>query len=272
MSDDRQDPNEVERILRALADQELDDDLPAPGDERLRAWREDRLSPEEAREMEGLLARSAAGRRRLIELADISGIDSSLPLRRVRRAVLSQARPRRTSRISPWYSAAAVAASILLAVVGLLFRQPGLPEGLAYDVSARGLAEVRSAEEMAGEVRAYPDTTVRILLRPHGDSAAGVSFALFRREGGRLRRVREPDEVRLEAERGSATFSGTAAKVLATDAPGRYPLVVVVSSRKTFPSLVELGSGEEPADALRSSGRLVYPVTIILLRDEKEGL
>jgi hypothetical protein len=84
--------------------------------------------------------------------------------------------------------------------------------------------------------------------------------------------VREPDEVRLEAERGSAIFSGTAAKVLATDAPGRYPLVVVVSSRKTFPSVVELGSGEEPADALRSSGRLVYPVTVILLRDEKEGL
>ena len=91
---------------------------------------------------------------------------------------------------------------LMLAVIGIFLRQPALPKGLAYDVSARGLAEVRSEEETTGEVRAYPDTTVRIVLRPQGDSPAGLSFALFRREGGGLRRVREPEEVRVEAERG----------------------------------------------------------------------
>jgi hypothetical protein len=273
MSDDRQDPNEVERLLRALAAEELDDSLPAPGDERLRAWRAGRLPLEEARELEGLLAQSAAGRRRLRELAgvgdvrDLAEIDQSLPLRRVRKAVLGQAGLRRTA---PWRSAAVAAvaaAAVVLVMIGLLSRHRGLPEGLAYDVSTRGAAEMRSVEEGAGEVRAYPDTPVRIVLRPRGDGAAGVSFALFRRDGGRLRRVREPDEVRLVRERGSAAFSGTAATVLATGAPGRYPLFVVVSSRESFPAVVELRGGQDPADALRVSGRLVYPVTVVLLRD-----
>jgi hypothetical protein len=263
MSDDRQDPNETERILRALADQDLDDDLPAPDDERLRAWREGRLSVEEARELEALLSHSAAGRRRLIELAGIPRIDSSLPLRRVRKAVLGEARPRHLWHSQrAWRSAAAIAAMLVLAVIGIFLRQPALPKGLAYDVSARGLAEVRSGEATTSEVRAYPGTTVRIVLRPQGDSPAGLSFALFRREGGGLRRVREPEEVRLESERGSATFSGTASRVLATDVPGHYPVFVVVSARNRLPSHVET------VDALRSSGRLIYPMTITLLPED----
>jgi hypothetical protein len=270
MSDEPQDPNEVERILHALAGEDLDDGLPAPGDERLRAWREGRLSEEEAREVEELLSRSAAGRRRLLEIAgvaNLTGVDRSLPLRRVRRAVLDEAHPRRPSRT--WTSVApiaAIAAMLMLAVIGVFLRQPALPQGLAYDVSARGLAEVRSeeatVEEKTGEVRAYAGTTVRIVLRPQGDSPAGLSFALFRREGGGLRRVREPEEVRVEAERGSATFSGTAARVLATGVPGRYPVFVVVSASKRLPSYVET------PDALRSSGRLIYPMTITLLPEE----
>jgi hypothetical protein len=261
MSDEPQDPNDVERILHALAGEDLDDGLPAPDDERLRAWREGRLSEEEAREMEELLSRSAAGRRRLRELSGIPEIDRSLPLRRVRKAVLDGTRsPRRA-----WRSAApiaAIAAMLMLAVIGVFLRQPALPQGLTYDVSARGLAEVRSAEAAPSEVRAYADTTVRIVLRPQGDSPAGLSFALFRREGGGLRRVREPEEVRVEAERGSATLSGTASRVLATDVPGRYPVFVVVSASKRLPSYVET------SDALRSSGRLIYPMTITLLPED----
>ena len=266
MSDEPQDPDDVERLLRALAAEELDDGLPAPGDDRLRAWREGRLSEEEARELEGVLSRSASGRRRLIELAGIGGmgspgLDRSLPLRRVRRAVLGGAVRTRLPRRA-WRSAAALAAMLVLAAIGVFLRQPALPEGLAYDVSARGLAEVRSEEAAPGEVRAHPDTTVRIVLRPRGDSPAGLSFALFRREPGGLRRVREPEEVRLEAERGSATFTGAAARVLATDVPGRYPVFVVVSASKRLPSRVET------VDDLRSSGRLIYPMTITLLRED----
>jgi hypothetical protein len=97
-----------------------------------------------------------------------------------------------------------------------------------------------------------------------GDDKRGsrLSFALFRREGGGLRRVREPEEVRLESERGSATFSGTASRVLATDVPGHYPVFVVVSARNRLPSHVET------VDALRSSGRLIYPMTITLLPED----
>jgi hypothetical protein len=262
MSDEPQDPNDVERILHALAGEDLDDGLPAPDDERLRAWREGRLSEEEAREVEELLSRSAAGRRRLFEIAgvaNLTGVDRSLPLRRVRRAVLGEARP---GRMAPWTSVAAIAAMLMLAVIGIFLRQPALPRGQAYDVSARGLADVRSAEAAPGEVRAYADTTVRIVLRPQGDSPAGLSFALFRREGGGLRRVREPEEVRVEAERGSATFSGAAARLLATGVPGRYPVFVVVSASKRLPSYVET------PDALRSSGRLIYPMTITLLPED----
>src|SRR6185436_10783648 len=225
MSDHRQGSNEdetpaeIERILRALAEQDPEDGLPAPDDQRLRAYREGRLSAEEIRELEGLMARSAAGRRRLLELA---GIDRSLPLRRVRRAVLGQVAGRRG--VAPWMVAAAAAAMIVVALITFLPRRSALPERLAYDVSARGLAEVRSAEEMPGEVRAHPATTVHIFLRPRGDGPSGLSFALFRREGGALQQVRQPEEVRLESDRGSATFAGTAARMLATQVPGVYSL------------------------------------------------
>jgi hypothetical protein len=276
MSDDPRDPEEdetpaeVEKILRALADQDPDDGLPAPGDERLRAYREGRLNPGETAELESLLARSAAGRRRLLELA---GVDQSLPLRRVRKAVLAGAgRPRR---MAPWISAAAVAASIVLALLTFFPRPHGLPAGLAYDVGAQGLAEVRSAEALPSVVRAYPATPVRILVRPRGDSPAGVSFALFRREGSALRRVRQPEEVRLVSDRGSAAFEGAAARVLATRVPGAHPLYVVAYNLKEPPALVELAPGQDPAAALRHSGRLVYPVTVNLLGDEppaKDGM
>lgn len=263
--EDDETPAEVEKILRALADQDPDDGLPAPGDERLRAYREGRLNPGETAELEGLLARSAAGRRRLLELA---GVDQSLPLRRVRKAVLAGAG--RSRRMAPWIStaAAAVAAAIVLALLTFFPRPHGLPAGLAYDVGAQGLAEVRSAEELPSVVRAYPATPVRILVRPRGDSPAGVSFALFRREGGALRRVRQPEEVRRVSDRGSAAFEGAAASLLATRVPGAYPLFVVAYNLKEPPARVELAPGQDPAAALRDSGRLVYPVTINLLGDE----
>lgn len=262
-------PADADRILRALADQDLDDSLPAPDDERLRAYRESRLTPDENRELESLLARSAAGRRRLLELA---GIDRSLPLRRVRRAVLGSVDGRR--RLTPYLSAAAVAASIALAVISLLPRQHALPAGLSYDVAARGLAEVRSPGEAPSEVRAYPATRLRILIRPRGDSPAGIGFALFRREDGALRRLRQPEEVALASDRGSAAFTGTAARMLASRTPGEHSLYVVASAERDLPALVKLGPSQDPAAALRAPERLVYPVKVTLLRDDppaKEG-
>jgi hypothetical protein len=153
-------------------------------------------------------------------------------------------------------------------VLTLVPRHASLPAGLAYDVGARGLAEVRSEEEIHGEARAYADTPLRILVRPRGESSADVSFALYRREDGALRRVRQPAEVRLENDRGSATFEGTAGIVLATRDPGVYPLFVVASIQEPPPAFVRLEPGQDPAAALRDSGRLVYPVTVTLLSNE----
>jgi hypothetical protein len=266
MNDETQIPNEdetppaVERALRALAGLETDDGLPAPGDERLRAYREGTLSEEETRELERQLAHSAAGRRRLLELA---GIDHSLPLRRVRRAVLGATGPRR--RTAPWLAAAALAASLVLAVLTFLPHHPSLPAGLAYDVGAHGLAETRSEGEVRSEARAYPDTPLRIQAVPRGESPSGISFALYRREDGALRRVREPEEVRVESDRGSVVFTGRAGTVLAARAPGVYPLYVIATTHETPPALVRLETGQDPAAALRGSGRLVYPVTVTLL-------
>ena len=256
-------PSETDRLLSALAEQVADDGLPAPADETLRAYRDGGLADEEARELEKVLARSAAGRRRLVELA---GIDRSLPLRRVRKAVLGQRTRRR--RLATWTSVAAAAAMIVLAVLTLLPRRQGLPAGLTYDVAARGLAERRSLDEPAGALRAYPATTVRIQVRPRGDSPAGVVFALYRRQGGVLRRVQPPDEVRMTSERGSATFAGPAAGLLATRTPGIYPLLLVVTARDTLPSLIALEPGQVPAAALRAPGRLIYPLTVTLLAEE----
>jgi hypothetical protein len=56
--------------------------------------------------------------------------------------------------------------------------------------------------------------------------------------------------------------------VLATRAPGAYPLYVVAWERDEPPSRLELAPGQDPAGALRDSGRLVYPVTVNLLREE----
>ncbi len=262
-------PAEVERALRELADLETDDGLPAPGDEQLLAYRAGALSEEEEREVERVLAHSAGGRRRLLELA---GVDRSLPLRRVRRAVLAATGPRRRmARRTPWLGAAALAASIVLAVLTFFPHHTSLPAGLAYGVGAQGLAEVRSEGEAGGEARAYADvyadTPLRIFVRPRGDSPSGVSFALFRREVGALRRVRQPEEVRVENDRGTATFEGTAGIVLATRAPGVYPLFVVAYIQEPPPAFVRLEPGQDPAAILRDSGRLVYPVRVTLLRD-----
>ncbi len=278
MTEDRQNPSagrsevetssEVERILRALAEREGGDDLPAPGDERLRAYRAGGSSAGESRELEALLARSAAGRRRLLELA---GVDRTLPLRRVRKAVLAAGARRRALPPAAW--AAAAAAAILVAVLSALFLHTGeAPGRAAYDVAARGLAEVRSGDPTPsptpGPVRAYAGTTLRILVRAREDAPSGVSFALFRRADGALRRVPSPAEVRVEAERGSATFSGEAVRVLATRVPGDYPLYVVVSTAGEPPPVVAIAAGQAPVAALRSSGHLVYPLTIRLLADE----
>jgi len=270
MSDRDANENETEKVLRALADladEDRNDSLPAPDDSRLSAYRAGSLSPEETRELEGVLAHSSAGRRRLLE---ISGIDRTLPLRRVRKAVLAQAGGRRRAPGRPATAAlVALAAMIVLAVLVVFPRQGALPAGLAYDVSARGQAEVRAIEETRGEVRVWPATTLRIFLRPRGESPSGVWFALFRSEDGALKRVRQPEEVRLESDRGSASFSGTAARVLGTAAPGVHPLYVVVSAREKLPSRVDLEPGQDPAAALRASDRLIYPMKVILLEDKR---
>src|SRR5262249_43058453 len=126
----------------------------------------------------------------------------------------------------------------------------------------------RSAEAAPGEVRAYPTTPLRIALKPRGESPSGLAFALFRRQGDTLRRVREPEEVHVAAERGSAAFTGAASAVLATRTPGVYPLSAVASGRRAPPARIALAPGAAPASALRSPERRVYSLKVILLAAE----
>lgn len=182
---------------------------------------------DEARLLRGTLAGRPAGSPALPPLRQYLWDLACGVAANARRSVWSR---RFAGRVS---AAAALAASIVLVLLTLFPLQRELPAGLAYDMSARGLAEVRSPEEAPGQVgaglRAYPGTPLRILVRPRGDSPAGLSFALFRREGGALRRVREAEEVRLASDRGSAAFEGAAGSVLAARAPGVYPLYVARS-------------------------------------------
>ena len=49
---------------------------------------------------------------------------------------------------------------------------------------------------------------------------------------------------------------------------GAYQLYVVVFTREELPAFVKLEPGQDAAGALRAPGRLVYPLTVTLLRAE----
>ena len=219
-----------EDLLLEIADLDDGDDAPAPGDDALNRYRAGELSPEEEERLDGVLARSDAGRQRMAALV---GIDAT-PSPQVRQHVLGRAPRRPRSLRQGW---AALAAS-LAAVIGLLlFSQlsgvGSLPPDLTYSFSAEGLAEVRSEAGAGPLIEAYAETRVRLRATPGAGAVARLDFGLYRADGGAL--IRLSDGVELSRNRGHATFSARAAD-LVEGGPGRYELYVVVASRGELPA------------------------------------
>jgi ferric-dicitrate binding protein FerR (iron transport regulator) len=125
-----------------------------PSKEELAAYREGRLSSEEAEKLERALSQAAGSRRQLAELA---GIEPTLPDPRVREAFLARfdhaTRSGRRARLAVQAALVAMGFSVLW-----FTRSPeSLPADLAYDVRAEGLATVRRPPPASRRVEAYPD-------------------------------------------------------------------------------------------------------------------
>jgi hypothetical protein len=138
-----------------------------------------------------------------------------------------------------------------------------LPAGLAFDVTASGLAAVRGPSSRAdGEVEAYPNTRVRLAVTPRGAAVSGLELGLYRLHGERLERIEAAD---FREERGAATLSAAAADLVGRE-PGRHTLYVVVARRRDVPPTETDATGRDPELLLAATGRrLVYPFTIDLL-------
>lgn len=267
------DPEDLLWELSRLGEVDTEEPL---DDEALRAWREGRMSEEEAAALEKRLADSPASRARLRELAGLAGGGLSPELRervlarfgeRERQNVVDFQRPEPRKPLrwrSRWLPAAALAASVLVAV--LVFRTPDpLPPGLAYDLTAQGLALERSGAPGApsGTVEAYPDTSVRLDVTPQGAAEGDVEVGLYRRRGGRLERLEPGAEISVERARGAFRVQGRAGALVGGE-PGLRELFIVVARTGDLPDGLEPGDGprHEPAGERR---RLIYiqPIRIL---------
>ena len=238
-------------------------------DGTLRAWREGRLPEAETEDVEARLSRSPSARARLRELAGLeTGAPGPLRAELRQRVLAGFGKPerRRPQRWIPMAAAAALAASLIFAVIFL--RAPsGLPPGLAYDVSARGLAAERSTApdpaDITGPVQAYPDTPVWLEVSPQGAAEEDVEFGLYRVREGRLERIETGPSLTVETNRGAARFQALA-EDLVGPRPGIRDVYVVVSREGDLPAGGSLRPGEDPR--LRLAGedgqRLVYTQSI----------
>lgn len=251
------------------------DRLPSP--EVITAYREGRLDENQARSLEALLARHRQARRRLAEAAGVGAIGPSPASReRALRAFDETFAERREQRRQPrtwsrrrWSAAAAIAASVVLAVTLSVNGPQPLPDGLAYEVAAYGLAEQRSAPTGEAVVKALPATTIRLEVTPHEVAEGEVEFGLYRLRDRQLERLLPGSTLRLEVERGSAVFAGRAGDLLAAR-EGEHSLYVAVARPGNLPVRQALAEGSSPVDALADAGeRLVYEQVIRLIEDSR---
>lgn len=232
---------------------------------QLEAYRRGDLEQAEVEAVERRLAHDAESRTRLVELAGEKVPEPSPFLRaRVLRAfgqekagqekaeVPAPKRPR--SR--PW-APMLVAALVLLSVAGLLLRGGAggpLPEQLAYQVSARGLAEVRSGDPAAAKqieaytIEAYPETPIELVVSPTGMADGKVDFAVYRLEGEDWLRVAAGERASIEG--GTAVFT-LPARELVGEEPGDHLLLIAVARPGRLPARLAPETVEEPGDDFR---------------------
>ncbi|MEM7585778.1 MAG: hypothetical protein AAF560_20480 [Acidobacteriota bacterium] len=269
----RPDPEEILWKLSAV-DRDRED-APLPSDTTLIAYREGRLDETESRRVEALLGHSAEARDRLIELAG-EPLPGPSPALRER---LLPPEPRRASGPSfvrsfsssfsrRWAAPLAMAAGLVLAV-GLYLAQPRTPSELPrYDVTVEMLSTVRSAEPAEPDgpdvvYRAYPDTSVRIVMEPSEHGAADVELGLYVRRDRQLERLSPGAGLSVTTHRGTAVFEAPASRLVGT-VPGSYELFAVAASR--LPETLPLAAGESAAASLEiATDGHVYPCGLTLL-------
>ena len=280
MSAEDRNRRDAEELLQWLAEVEEKETEGPPGD-RLAEYRDGRLAPGEATELEALLGEHREARERLAALA---GVRLSEPSRAIREAVLADfaasagsggslaprvSRSRR--RTAGWraavagFAAVAALAAVAFGTWRLSDRWANRPDSTAVPevrATIAGLADERAAPTYGAEARALPDTTVRIEASPREAAVAGVELALYRSGGPGLERIAEDFLRRLPAGRGAISIEARAADLVGS-VPGRYVLFLVAAPRGELPPTFELARGETPQTAL--SDRRVIPLGIELL-------
>jgi hypothetical protein len=257
--------NDHEKLLWQLADIIEDSDQPPATDEVLATYRQGELSKEESRRLERHLACSRSARARLVELARAE-LDAPPPA--LREQVLRRASKARARwRWSRWSIPAAIAAVLLLSVSVLINRSgpTALPENLAYDVVATGLADARDAAAASASVNAYPQTEIRVTITPRDVAVANVEIALYQERGAWLQRAHPGSQVQLQEQRGVAIMTSRAADLVGST-PGTYHLWVVAAVAGDLPDRFQLAAGESARQVLRDgSRRRAYPLEITLV-------
>lgn len=226
--------------------------------EELAAYREGRLPAEEAEELERWLSFAQGGRR---QMAELSGIELGRPDPRVRDAFLASfdhsARIGKRGRLVVQAALLAMGFSVLW-----LSRSPEpLPEDLAYDVQAEGLATVRRPPPAGQRVEAYPDTRVRITVSPRPAAVREIEFGLYRRSGRLLERLPFDSEVRLEVVRGAAVVSARAG-ALAEPLASAAELVLAAARPGDLPRRFVLDASDGTSGLAESGRRLAYRLDI----------
>ena len=258
-----------EDLLRELGREDPDHRDRVPSDAMLEAWRRGELDSDQMREIQALLCDSAAARARLVHLA---GLDASGPVGRVRDRVLgADSRPRARHHAPRWWRGAAAAAIVVLLapVASRLVERCGgrqesiaaAPRALEFDVRVEGLARIRSVADLS---EALPDTVIRVTVEPVQDAAAGLTFAVYRRQDGVLRRLGPDDGVEIATWRGSAAITASAATLVGAS-PGTREFFVVVVAGKDLPESVPIVSGDAAADLQVGTGGRVWRRTLTVL-------
>lgn len=236
---------------------------PMDSDERLVAYREGRLTAEEANGLEARLVRSAALRRRLAELGGVS--DPVVPAGLRARVLAPAAGARRRVQISRgWLVAASMLVGVaLLAVIPMLRQKTDddpirraaelLASDAEFRVGVSALAEVRSH---ADSQQAQPQTPVTVAIEPIAETAPGLEFGLYRLTATRLVRVQERDGLSITLGRGAAKLRVVAAALVGPEV-GRRPFFVAIGPAGRLVDALELDPAERPETILarRIDGR-----------------
>ena len=223
---------------------------------QLEAYRRGELDDEEATALERRLAHDEQARARLVSLAGESLPAPSPFLRaRVLRA-FGQGKPAAPERAQGStrrrWAPMLVAAVLVLSLAGILLRDGTgghLPPELTYQVSVRGLAEVRSEGTASSDrVEVFAETPLELTVAPEGLAEGDVDFAVYRLADGGWLRVATSGEAELEA--GSAIFKQPARMMLG-DVPGDYQLLVAIARPGQLAERLGPGDLENPGDRYR---------------------